>query len=187
MNRIHDVIGMRNWKFSRTGKSACVRYCMLVFTVLGPFSYFSCYFMLNQSIKTAFFSVLHSTKPRKRELMKTEPYFTPDLRESNARETLMQNTLPAINSSKHKTTLITTITCKQDYFLLILVSSAPSNAKRRKDIRETWGMDTSVNPRWKTVFLVAQTRNPRELDSLSKESEIYGDLVRAKYQDHCFN
>lgn len=153
---------------------------MLFFAVFGLFSYFSCHFMVIQAII--------STQPRNRDLMKTQPYqFTPDLQGSNARETLMQNTLPAANSSKHKTTLITTITCKQGYFLLILVSSATSNAKRRRDIRESWGVDTSVNPRWRTVFLVAQTSNPMELDSLSRESEIYGDLVRAKYHDNYFN
>lgn len=153
---------------------------MLFFALFGLFSYFSCHFMVIQAII--------STKPRNRDLMKTQPYqFTPDLQGSNVRETLMQNTLPAINSSKHKTTLITTITCKQGYFLLILVSSATSNAKRRRDIRESWGVDTFVNPRWRTVFLVAQTSNPRELNSLSRESEIYGDLVRAKYHDNYFN
>ena len=90
-------------------------------------------------------------------------------------------------SLKHKTNLITTTTCALYYFLLILVSSAPSNFQRRKDIRQTWGFDTALKPRWKTVFLVAQTQNQKESDSLLKEDETFGDLVRADYYDHYWN
>ena len=60
---------------------------------------------------------------------------------------------------QHKTTLITTTSCGRPYFLLVLVSSAPFNARRRRDIRLTWGVDSTLNQRWKTLFLVAQTRN----------------------------
>ncbi|CAH3198982.1 unnamed protein product, partial [Porites evermanni] len=88
---------------------------------------------------------------------------------------------------KHKTTLITTKTCSQHYFLLILVSSAPCNLQRRKDIRQTWGVDFALNPRWKTVFLVAQTRNKSVSDLLLKEENVFGDLVRAQYYDHYWN
>jgi len=88
---------------------------------------------------------------------------------------------------KHKTTLMSTKTCVQDYFLLILVSSAPPNIKRRRDIRQTWGVDTALKPRWKTVFLVAQSRVQNESESLLKEDEFFGDLVRADYYDHYWN
>lgn len=87
---------------------------------------------------------------------------------------------------KHKTSLITTTTCVKHYFLLVLVSSAPSNAERRRDIRLTWGVDTSLKPRWKTVFLVARTRIRIEFNSLLKaEDDVFGDLVRsAHYEDY---
>lgn len=88
---------------------------------------------------------------------------------------------------KHKTTLITTKTCSQHYFLLILISSAPCNLQRRKDIRQTWGIEFALNPRWKTVFLVAQTRNESVSDLLLKEENVFGDLVRAQYYDHYWN
>ena len=90
-------------------------------------------------------------------------------------------------SIKHRTNLITTTTCAQHYFLLILVSSAPSNFQRRRDIRQTWGFDTALKPRWKTVFLVAQTQNQNESNSLLKECETFGDLIRADYLDHYWN
>ena len=96
-------------------------------------------------------------------------------------------TKPPRRSFKHKTTLITTETCAQYYFLLVLVSSAPSNVQRRRDIRQTWGVDYAMKPRWKTAFLVAQTRNKSESDSLLKEDEIFGDLVRAGYYEHYSN
>ena len=87
----------------------------------------------------------------------------------------------------HKTTLITKTTCPQHYFLLILVSSAPANVQRRKDIRRTWAVDTAIIPRWKTVFLVAQSRLENETDSLLRENKNYGDLVRGDYYDHYWN
>ena len=91
-------------------------------------------------------------------------------------------------SLNHKTSLITTTTCVQHYFLLILVSSAPSNVERRKDLRQTWGVDFAIRPRWKTAFLVARTQMKSELDSLlEEEDEIYGDLVRANHYEHYWN
>ena len=90
-------------------------------------------------------------------------------------------------SFRHKTTLITTKVCLQHYFLLILVSSAPAYIQRRSDIRQTWGTDTSIEPQWKTVFLVAQTRVQSESNALFKEDEVFGDLIRADYYDHYSN
>ncbi|KAJ7365033.1 hypothetical protein OS493_007674 [Desmophyllum pertusum] len=97
------------------------------------------------------------------------------------------NTGSTWNSVEHKTTLITNRTCGQYYNLLILVSSAPANLHRRDHIRKTWAFESVFKPRWTTVFLVAQTRLQTESNSLSKEDEVYGDLVRADYFDHYWN
>ena len=83
---------------------------------------------------------------------------------------------------QHKTTLITTTSCGRPYFLLALVSSAPFNAQRRRDIRQTWGIDSVLYPRWKTFFLVAQTRNQTE-----SEDERFRDLIRTDYYEHYWN
>ncbi|KAJ7365035.1 hypothetical protein OS493_007676 [Desmophyllum pertusum] len=88
---------------------------------------------------------------------------------------------------EHKTTLITNRTCVQYYFLLILVSSAPANLHRRDHIRKTWAFESAFKPRWTTFFLVAQTPLQTESNSLLKEDEVYGDLVRADYFDHYWN
>ncbi|KAJ7376512.1 hypothetical protein OS493_034248 [Desmophyllum pertusum] len=87
----------------------------------------------------------------------------------------------------YKTTLLTNRTCPQYYFLIILVSSAPANFQRRKIIRKTWAFESAFKPRWTTVFLVAQTRLQTESNSLLKEDEVYGDLVRADYFDNYWN
>ena len=87
----------------------------------------------------------------------------------------------------HKTTLITTTSCGRPYFLLVVVSSAPYNAQKRRDIRLTWGVDSDLNSRWKTVFLVAQTRNRMESEALLQEGETFGDLIRADYYDDYWN
>ena len=88
---------------------------------------------------------------------------------------------------KIKTTLITNTTCSQHYFLLILVSSAPPNFQRRRDIRRTWGVDTALAPRWKTVFLVAQSRAKETTESLLRERSSYRDLLQGDYIDHYWN
>ena len=88
---------------------------------------------------------------------------------------------------QHKTTLITTTSCGRPYFLLVLVSSAPFNARRRRDIRLTCGVYSALNQRWKTLFLVAQTRNQTESEALLKEDERYRDLIRADYYEHYWN
>lgn len=85
---------------------------------------------------------------------------------------------------QHRTTLITTTSCGRPYFLLVLVSSAPFNVPRRRDIRLTWGIDSVLNPRRKTFFLVAQTTNQTESDALLKEDERSRDLIRADYYEH---
>ena len=99
-------------------------------------------------------------------------------------KTLIQST-SFINN--HKSTLVTSKACVQHYVLLIVVSSGPSNVQRRKDIRQTWGVDTAIKPRWKTVFLVAQTRMQNESALLLQEDDAFGDLVRADYFEHYWN
>ena len=101
--------------------------------------------------------------------------------------TRLPTTTPQKEVFKHKTTLVTTTACVQHYFLLILVSSAPSNVQRRRDIRQTWGIDPDIKPRWKTSFLVGQSRVQSETDSLFKEEDSFGDLIRANYFDHYWN
>ena len=75
----------------------------------------------------------------------------------------------------------------QNYDLLVITSSAPSNFERRNTIRKTWAFERAFQPRWTTVFLVAQTRDEVVSDSLLKEDEAHKDLVRASYYEHYWN
>ena len=91
-------------------------------------------------------------------------------------------------SSEHKTTLITRRTCAHYYYLLILVSSAPANLDRRNNIRKTWASDKELKwPRWKTFFLLGQTPMQNVSESLLREDEEFGDLVRANYIENYYN
>ena len=47
----------------------------------------------------------------------------------------------------------------QHYDLLMIVSSAPGNFKRRNNIRKTWAFERAFRPRWTTAFLVAKTQD----------------------------
>lgn len=89
--------------------------------------------------------------------------------------------------SQHKTTLISKTVCLQNYFLLVLVSSAPSHFGRRYLIRQTWGTDKTSVPEWKTYFLVGQTKNQTDSDLLKAENKIHGDIIRANYSEHYWN
>ena len=103
-------------------------------------------------------------------------------------ENLSTSTESRKKAQKHKTSLITTTNCVKPYFLLILVLSAPSNVKRRTDIRQTWGVDTALKPQWRTVFLVARIQQQSKMELMLKaEDEIFGDLVRADYDEHYWN
>lgn len=93
------------------------------------------------------------------------------------------NELPA----EHKTTLTTRTTCNQHYFLLILVSSAPAYFDRRRIIRQTWAADSAIKTRWKTVFLLGQSRDKNHSELLLREEAFYGDLIRADYFESYWN
>ena len=90
-------------------------------------------------------------------------------------------------TSQHKTTLITKTVCAQQYFLLILVSSAPENFDRRDLIRQTWGAYDTFSSNWKTFFLLGKTRNQAQSDLIETESNKYGDLIHANYYEHYWN
>ena len=88
----------------------------------------------------------------------------------------------------HRTKLLSTTVCPPNsVFLLILVSTNVGNFDRRQLIRKTWGADLSINTRWKTVFLLGKNSNEKEMEDVSKESQIYGDIVQADYQEHFWN
>ena len=129
------------------------------------------------------------TFPRSYSILEYEKLQEPAMIMSNARSptNIVSTTQSSEKLKQHKTTLITTTSCIRPYFLLVLVSSAPYNAQRRRDIRLTWGVDSDLKPRWKTVFLVGQTRNRTESEALLKECVTFGDLIRADYYEHYWN
>ena len=94
---------------------------------------------------------------------------------------------PPLQRNSHLTKLLCTAVCPNTFFLLVLVSSNVGNFARRQLIRKTWGTDFFINTRWKTVFLLGKNSNDKEMEDVSKESQIYGDIVQADYQEHFWN
>ena len=90
-------------------------------------------------------------------------------------------------TSQHKTTLITKTVWERQYFLLILVSSAPENFDRRDLIRQTWGAYHTFPSNWKTFFLLGKTRNQAQSDLIITESDKYGDVIHGNYYEHYWN
>lgn len=122
------------------------------------------------------------TTTAKTEIAKSIPVNLEDTHSTVSASTI-EDELPA----DHKTTLTTTTKCNQHYFLLILVSSSPAYFDRRKSIRQTWAADSSIKTRWKTVFLLGQSRDKNHSELLLREEAFYGDLIRADYYEHYWN
>lgn len=83
----------------------------------------------------------------------------------------------------HRTYLISRTRCTQKIFLLILVVTAPDNINRRSVVRKTWASDPSVNMRWKTMFLVGQTKDSTQEQYLEAERLMYNDLIRGAQKE----
>lgn len=75
-------------------------------------------------------------------------------------------------------------TCKDPPLALALVVTAPSNAKKRHFIRNTWGHPalvevTGIRP----LFVVGQTVDPAAQATLSQETSQYHDVIQANFRD----
>lgn len=85
---------------------------------------------------------------------------------------------------KHRTRLLTRTKCLQRLFLVILVSSSADAYKSRMVIRHTWGVDNALHRKWKTVFLIGVTGNNMLLsDRISREAQIFGDIIQGDYSE----
>lgn len=91
-------------------------------------------------------------------------------------------------SVPHLSYLTTRTRCTQSVFLLIVVFTAPGNIDRRTLIRRTWGSDPSVQPRWKTVFLIGQAANNSIQNKyLEAEGATYKDIIQGSQNEHYYN
>ncbi|XP_068696723.1 beta-1,3-galactosyltransferase 5-like isoform X2 [Montipora foliosa] len=88
----------------------------------------------------------------------------------------------------HKTYLLSQTRCIHKVFLLIIVISSPYNFERRSAIRRTWAGGSSVDDKWKTVFLVGQGNGERwQNEQLEAEERMHGDLIRGTQKEHYRN
>ena len=84
---------------------------------------------------------------------------------------------------KHRTRLLTRTKCLQDLFLVILVSSSAEAYKNRMVIRHTWGTDNALHRKWKTVFLIGDGGSVDISDRISREAQIFGDIIQGDYAE----
>ncbi|EDW35146.1 GL24766 [Drosophila persimilis] len=70
--------------------------------------------------------------------------------------------------------------------LLILITSAQSNFKERMSIRRTW-MNYGSRQIVGMAFILGRTTNASLNESLNKENNIYGDMIRGHFIDSYFN
>ncbi|GFU10564.1 lactosylceramide 1,3-N-acetyl-beta-D-glucosaminyltransferase [Nephila pilipes] len=68
--------------------------------------------------------------------------------------------------------------------LLVLVPSALNHFEERKTIRKTWGsMANQQHGPMRLGFVLGTTPNATEEDLIMRESELYGDIIQADFQD----
>lgn len=84
---------------------------------------------------------------------------------------------------KHRTRLLTRTMCQQGFFLVIIVASFAEAYKNRMVIRHTWGTDNALHRKWKTVFLIGEGRNIAMSDQISREAQIFGDIIQGDYKE----
>ena len=84
---------------------------------------------------------------------------------------------------KHRTRLLTRTKCLQGLFLVILVSSSAEAYKNRMVIRHTWGADNALHRKWKTVFLIGEGNSVAMSDRISREAQIFGDIIQGDYPE----
>ncbi|KAL7983615.1 hypothetical protein Chor_000491 [Crotalus horridus] len=73
-------------------------------------------------------------------------------------------------------------------FLVILVTSSPTDLKVRVIIRETWGKKRLIaNKLIVTYFLLGITLNPEEQVAVINESLKYGDIIQKSFVDTYYN
>ncbi|XP_020647445.1 UDP-GalNAc:beta-1,3-N-acetylgalactosaminyltransferase 1 [Pogona vitticeps] len=83
-------------------------------------------------------------------------------------------------------TLRERLKCKDNPFLVILVSSRPSNVKARQAIRITWGSQRSWwGKQVLTLFLLGKGTEKEDARALSVEDEsiLYGDIIQQDFLD----
>ncbi|XP_054830282.1 beta-1,3-galactosyltransferase 5-like [Eublepharis macularius] len=73
-------------------------------------------------------------------------------------------------------------------FLVILVTSHPSQFKSRMAIRETWGKERVVaDKRIVTYFLLGNTSQPFDQITVTSESLLYKDIIQKDFLDTYYN
>lgn len=159
------------------------RFCFAFFILLTILGCFSTYIsLLDSGICRCFSSTSPSLRETQQQLQETSRRQS---RNNSLNDVNTDASPPRLktNQSYKLRSLITTTSCIHHYPLLILVASAPTNSDRRTNIRLTWGVDSSIKPRWKTAFVISQPRSQDESDVLLKESDMYGDILRIDYCD----
>ena len=84
---------------------------------------------------------------------------------------------------KHRTRLLTRTMCQQGFYLVIIVASYAEAYQNRMVIRHTWGTDNALHRKWKTVFLIGEGQNIAMSDRISREAQIFGDIIQGDYKE----
>ena len=78
---------------------------------------------------------------------------------------------------------------EEDVRVLLVIKSAINHSDRRTVIRETWGFEHRFSDVvFKRIFLLGvNPKDPKSMDKINKESDLYGDIVQADFVDDYSN
>ena len=75
----------------------------------------------------------------------------------------------------------------ESILLLVVVCSSVQNFKERQKIRETWAKDQADIPDARVIFMLGNSFNETLQPNVTREAEIFGDILQESFQDSYAN
>ena len=96
--------------------------------------------------------------------------------------------LTYLENNKHYTSLQSSFNCSENLITLLIKSQAKSIG-RRKLVRATWGRygDIKKTNHFRRFFIIGSVINKELQTFVSKEEEVYGDIIRGDFADTFYN
>ena len=98
--------------------------------------------------------------------------------------------LTYLDNNKHYTSLQSSFNCSKNLItLLVLIKSQAKSIARRKLVRATWGRygDIKTTNHFRRFFIIGSVINKELQAFVSKEEEVYGDIIRGDFADTFYN
>ena len=117
----------------------------------------------------------------------TEEKYLPGIDQSKIIRT---KNLTYLENNKHYTSLQSSFNCSKNRItLLVLIKTQAKSIARRKLVRATWGRygDIRKTNHFRRFFLIGSVINEELQAFVSKEEEVFGDIIKGDFADTFYN